>query len=111
MGSCQNLIGSSIEFPKAPYLPPLMFMVFINHLPAAIEGARVHLYTDDTVLSVSGANTEELNHELFRVLEHVYHWMNRNQLNLNLKKTVNNVAVLLDPSYGPHKVITTSRVQ
>ena len=53
------------------------------------QGRLRDLYADDNALTLSGANTAELNANLLRSLGQAQYWMTKNHLTLNLKKTVN----------------------
>ena len=62
--------------------------IFINNLPDISSNYRFHLYVDDTMISVSGLSTNDLQHKLIHHAKLVSEWMNINQLTVNMGKTV-----------------------
>ena len=73
--------------PQGSILGPLLFNIYVNSLPNAVENTRVILYADDAVL-ISAASTSQ---ELQKTLEHNFNlisdWYSDNRLTLNIKKT------------------------
>ena len=66
---------------------PLLFVLFINDLLDALTQYRSHLYTDDTVITVTGFTRGDTERQLNERLLEAKEWMNRNTLTLNAKKT------------------------
>ncbi len=62
--------------------------MFINCLPTNLTSPRVHLYADDTAISVRASNCQELEYMLNNSLKEASVWMQKNKLTLNTKKTM-----------------------
>jgi len=67
-------------------LGPLLFALYINDLPSATKLTPT-LFADDTVLSISGSNSTELQSTVNTELEKVNEWLHFNKLSLNYSKT------------------------
>jgi len=64
----------------------LLFALFINDLPSTTKLTPT-LFADDTVLSISGSNSTELQSIVNTELEKVNKWLRFNKLSLNYSKT------------------------
>ena len=67
-------------------LGPILFILFINDLPASLD-LFCQLFADDTTLQVEGANLHDLMIKTREQLLIAQNWFNLNKLTLNLKKT------------------------
>ena len=65
---------------------PLLFSVFINDLPAAIQICDINLYADDTVLHHCSSSVDDLTLDLQSDLTRVSDWLQRNRICLNISK-------------------------
>ena len=66
---------------------PLLFILYINDLPDAIENARSIIFADDTTIYISGRNIESIYRTMNRELNVVVDWYRANKLSLNETKT------------------------
>ena len=80
----QNL---GIGVPQGSCLGPLLFLLYINHLPKAINNANVYMYADDTSLSYQNHSIHQLNMTLNQDLKALDKWLRGNKLSLNVAKT------------------------
>ena len=78
----------SIGVPQGSVLGSLLFLIYINDLPSVSDKLSVILYADDTVLSFSHPNFENMIQVLTCELEKVNNWLIMNKLSLNVSKTV-----------------------
>ena len=67
-------------------LGPLLFALYINDLQSTTKLTPT-LFADDTVLSISGSNSTELQSIVNTELEKVNEWLHFNKLSLNYSKT------------------------
>lgn len=73
--------------PQGSILGPLLFNLYINSLPNAVEKARVILYADDALLSCAASTSAELQTIIARDFNHICDWYSGNRLAINVKKT------------------------
>ena len=89
--SCENELSDALPVtfgvPQGNILGPLLFLVYINDLPAVIEHSEVSLYADDTVLYCFSKEPRQLESKLNEDLYNVALWLKANKLTLNLSKT------------------------
>ena len=68
-------------------LGPLLFIIYINDLPLAVQGCSVELYADDTLIYFASKSVSEIQVQLTGVITDVLSWLHANFLILNLEKT------------------------
>ena len=89
--SFKNSLSSSrpvtTGVPQGSILGPLFFIIFINSMSSVISHGRISMYADDTTLSVSGKDPQDISNKLTSDLESIVKWLNVNDLVLNTDKT------------------------
>ena len=72
--------------PQGSILGPLLFLIYINDMPAAVK-CKLLLYADDSALLVSGSDVSEIEKTLGNELDSVSKWLIDNRLSIHLGKT------------------------
>ena len=85
-GSKSDLLPLETGVPQGSILGPLLFLLYINDLPAAVSLKSV-MFADDTNLLISSDNFDFLIHTLNKELEKINDYFKANQLKLNAQKT------------------------
>ena len=73
--------------PQGSCLGPLLFLIYINDLPKAVQGSSVTTYADDTSLCHQSHNLTQLNEAINSDLIKLESWLRGNKLSLNVAKT------------------------
>lgn len=73
--------------PQGSVLGPILFLLFINDLPSIISNGNICLFADDTSLSISANNHEELEVEAYVQANSLMQWFRENRLLVNDSKT------------------------
>ena len=81
--NCPALCG----VPQGSVLGPLFFILYVNDVQDAVNGAHLQLYADDTVLVAQGLNSREAVNQLQPALNQYSAWRRANKLSLNVSKT------------------------
>lgn len=76
-----------IGVPQGSVLGPVLFILYINDIEDVTSDAEFTLYADDTSIKISNKSSIILENKCNIVLNEVNHWLNNNQLFLNLEKT------------------------
>ena len=86
-GKLSNNSNIVCGVPQGSVLGPLFFILYINDVQNAVNGANVQLYADDTVIYASGPTAEETARKLQPTLNLFSKWCRINKLSLNTSKT------------------------
>jgi hypothetical protein len=84
--SAQRTIN--IGVPQGSNLAPILFLLYINDFPNAIDIMSCILFADDTTVSISNPNDTNLISIVNDELCNIYKWTLSNRLSLNVKKNI-----------------------
>ena len=73
--------------PQGSVLGPLFFILYVNDIQQILDGVKVQLYADDTVIFASGRDLSTLERCMQTNLDRFQTWCDSNKLTLNPKKT------------------------
>ena len=76
-----------VGVPQGSCLGPLLFLIYINDLPQAVQGSSVTMYADDTSLCHQSHDLTQLNEAINSDLTKLESWLQGNKLSLNVAKT------------------------
>ena len=76
-----------VGVPQGSCLGPLLFLIYINDLPEAVQGSSVTMYADDTSLCHQSRDLTQLNEAINSDLSKLETWLQGNKLSLNVAKT------------------------
>ena len=86
-GIISNFENITCVVPQGSCLGPLLFLLYINDLPCALNCSKVTMYADDTSLAYSAKDVKDITSTMNAELENLKVWLHGNKLSLNLAKT------------------------
>ena len=86
-GHKSKLANVNCGVPQGSYLGPLLVLIYINHLPCALQSTKVTMYADDTSISYSSKSVAEINEAINSDLKRLQIWLGGNKLSFNVAKT------------------------
>ena len=66
-GVCSKTEGIEVGVPQGSCLGPLLFLIYINDLPQAVQNSAVSMYADDTSLCYQSSDINELNEAIITI--------------------------------------------
>ena len=86
-GNISDIMSITSGVPQGSILGPLLFLIYINDFTQSSDFFSMRLFADDTSLTASAKNIDELLFEINKELPNIYDWLCANKLTLNLRKT------------------------
>ena len=86
-GVITDTMPISSGVPQGSILGPLLFLIYINDFTQSSDLFSISLFADDTSLTASANNIDELLLKINEELSNIYDWLCANKLTLNLRKT------------------------
>ena len=86
-GTLSNTEAITVGVPQGSILGPLLFLIYINDLPASLEQLIPVMFADDTNLIIKGKNLTELTSAINQDLKSLNDFFKANKLKLNVNKT------------------------
>ena len=82
-----NLADVKCRVPQGSILGPLLFLICINDLHAAIKYPEVHHFSDDTNLLNFNSCVKSINKQVNYDLKNLTNWLKANKILVNVGKT------------------------
>ena len=87
-GCLSELADITVGVPQGSVLGPLLFLLYVNDMPLAVNNGSVFMYADDTTLCFSHENIFNLCETLSCELANLDCWLKCKFLTFNLNKTI-----------------------
>ena len=86
-GTLSTTLPITLGVPQGSVLGPLLFLVYINDLPNALNSLNPVLFADDTTLYFSHYDSNTLSNIINDDLNKLKNWLDANYLTLNINKS------------------------
>jgi len=97
--------------PRGSVLGPLLFLIYINDLPASISKiAKSIIFADDTSIVVTNDNKVDFRQNVRRVMIEISNWFQCNRLTLNYGKTHFLQFLTKKQNEMQHQIVTSNSV-
>lgn len=77
--------------PQGSVLGPILFILYLNDIVTYIKNSiarvEIQMFADDTLIYVTGNDTDVIIETLNEALEHICKWLTKNNLTLNTEKS------------------------
>ena len=84
---CSKTLTNRFGVPQGSNLDPLLFLIYINDLPSAVNSVP-RLFADDTCLLIHSPNTATLAENINSELANVHEWTVANKITVNPEKSL-----------------------
>ena len=87
-GNISKSLPLTTGVPQGSILGPLLFIIYTSDLPSCLPlECKLFMYADDSTITCSSSNINEIENNLNTVLGRIYDWCVRNKLTINANKT------------------------
>ena len=87
-GNISKSLPLNTGVPQGSILGPLLFIIYTSDLPLCLPSeCKLFMYADDSTITCSSSNINEIEDNLNTALGRIYDWCVRNKLTINANKT------------------------
>lgn len=83
-----EIYNVDIGVGQGSIIGPLLFLIFVNDLPAYVTEGEIFMYADDTSVIINASCIVELEQKANAVITQFENWCQKNSLIININKTV-----------------------
>ena len=87
-GNISKSMPLNTGVPQGSIVGPLLFIIYTSDLPLCLSlECKLFIYADDSTITCSSFNINEIENNLNTALGRIYDWCVRNKLTINANKT------------------------